>query len=126
MVETWCCPGCSVSTGVSCRGGATGIVKELQVTLTAYQVHHSLVIEHDNITQKGTAKKKSTGRKKEDWHGLSLEEKNEIVSTEIEIYQTAVERVNNFMLSTDARELLYVVLKWCSQSLWNLVGTGSW
>jgi hypothetical protein len=56
------------------------------------------VIEHDNITQKGTAKKKSTGRKKEDWHGLSLEEKNEIVSTEIEIYQTAIERVNNFML----------------------------
>ena len=32
MVKTWCCPGCSVSAGVSCRGGATGIVKELQVT----------------------------------------------------------------------------------------------
>ena len=96
------------------------------MTLTAYQVHHNLLIEHDNITQKGTAKKKSSGRKKEDWHGLSLEEKNEIVSTEIEIYQTAIERVNNFMLSIDARELLYVVLKWCSQSLWKLVGTGSW
>jgi len=50
------------------------------------------------LSQKGTAKKKSTGRKKEDWHGLSLEEKNEIVSTEIEIYQTAIERVSNFML----------------------------
>ena len=55
------------------------------------------MIEHDKITQKGTAKKKSTGRKKEDWHGLSLEEKNEIVSTEIEIYQNAIERVSNFM-----------------------------
>ncbi len=84
------------------------------------------MIERDNITQKGTAKKKSTGRKKEDWHGLSLEEKNEIVSTEIEIYQTAIERVKNLMLSIDATELLYVVPKWCSQSLLILTGTGSW
>ena len=45
--------------------------------------------------QKGTAKKKGTNRggKKDEWHGLSLEEKNEIVSTEIEIYQAAIERV---------------------------------
>ncbi|DBB12846.1 hypothetical protein WJX82_007039 [Trebouxia sp. C0006] len=51
-----------------------------------------LVSVAEEERQKGTAKKKSTGRKKEDWHGLSLEEKNEIVSTEIEIYQTAIER----------------------------------
>ena len=47
-------------------------------------------------SQKGTAKKKGTSRgagKKEEWHGLSLEEKNEIVSIEIEIYQGAIERV---------------------------------
>jgi len=78
------------------------------------------------LSQKGTAKKKSTGRKKEDWHGLSLEEKNEIVSTEIEIYQTAIERVSILMFSTKTTELLYDVLEWCSQGLLNLVGTGSW
>lgn len=78
------------------------------------------------LSQKGTAKKKSTGRKKEDWHGLSLEEKNEIVSTEIEIYQTAIERVSILMFSTNTTELLYGVLEWCSQGLLNLVGTGSW
>lgn len=47
--------------------------------------------------QKGTAaKKKGTSKsgRKEEWHGLSLEEKNEIVSTEIEIYQAAIERVS--------------------------------
>lgn len=73
------------------------------------------MIKHDNITQKGTAKKKSTGRKKEDWHGLSLEEKNEIVSTEIEIYQTAIEKVSICIFSIGTTELLYVVLNWCSQ-----------
>lgn len=48
-------------------------------------------------SQKGSSKKKGTSRgggKKEEWHGLSLEEKNEIVSTEIEIYQAAIEKVN--------------------------------
>ena len=49
-----------------------------------------------HILQKAIAKKKAsrTGGKKEEWHGLSLEEKNEIVSTEIEIYQAAIERVS--------------------------------
>ena len=49
------------------------------------------------MLQKGSSKKKGTSRggtKKEEWHGLSLEEKNEIVSTEIEIYQAAIERVS--------------------------------
>ncbi|KAL3137941.1 hypothetical protein ABBQ38_005188 [Trebouxia sp. C0009 RCD-2024] len=47
------------------------------------------------LTQKGSTKKRGTSRgggKKEEWHGLSLEEKNEIVSTEIEVYQAAIER----------------------------------
>ena len=48
--------------------------------------------------QKGTSKRKGTSRAagadKKEWHGLSLEEKNEIVSTEIEVYQAAIEKVN--------------------------------
>ena len=55
--------------------------------------------------QKGAAKKKSsvkTVNKKEEWHGLSLEEKNEIVSTEIEIYQAAIERVHSVLTATFA------------------------
>ena len=49
------------------------------------------------LTQKGSTKKRGSSRgggKKEEWHGLSLEEKNEIVSTEIEVYEAAIERVS--------------------------------
>ena len=55
------------------------------------------MLKHQAVVQKGNAKRKGTtrgGGKKEEWHGLSLEEKNEIVSTEIEIYQAAIERVS--------------------------------
>ena len=55
--------------------------------------------------QKGAAKKKSSSKtvnKKEEWHGLSLEEKNEIVSTEIEIYQAAIERVRCVLIANSA------------------------
>lgn len=52
----------------------------------------------DLTVQKGTSKRKGTSRApggsdKKEWHGLSLEEKNEIVSTEIEVYQAAIEKV---------------------------------
>ncbi|KAA6423096.1 MAG: hypothetical protein FRX49_07083 [Trebouxia sp. A1-2] len=63
-----------------------------------------LVSVAEEERQKGTAKKKSTGRKKEDWHGLSLEEKNEIVSTEIEIYQTAIEKAFGILKAQEAGE----------------------
>ena len=55
------------------------------------------VVDLTATLQKGSSKKKGTTRgagKKEEWHGLSLEEKNEIVSTEIEIYQAAIEKVS--------------------------------
>ncbi|KAL3150474.1 hypothetical protein ABBQ32_000298 [Trebouxia sp. C0010 RCD-2024] len=54
-----------------------------------------LVSVAEDERQKGSTKKRGTSRgggKKEEWHGLSLEEKNEIVSTEIEVYQAAIER----------------------------------
>ena len=52
----------------------------------------------DLTAQKGTSKRKGTsrapgGNDKKEWHGLNLEEKNEIVSTEIEVYQAAIEKV---------------------------------
>ena len=80
--------------------------------------------------QKGTAKKKGTSRKKEDWHGVSLEEKNEIVSTELEIYQTAITRVVMHYLTPflhgackriDGKKFSQVLTQFSG-----LAGTGSW
>ena len=95
----------AVSPPVACRSQHLSLSQLLKRSdrysagdscLTPAKCYFAPVLTSKAFTQKGSSKKKGTSRgtgKKEEWHGLSLEEKNEIVSTEIEIYQAAIERV---------------------------------
>lgn len=85
-----------ISPCLGCRRGATGTA---QATLLDFI--SALPLRRKAFLQKGSTKKRGTSRgggKKEEWHGLTLEEKNEIVSTEIEIYQAAIEKVGIYQV----------------------------